>query len=192
MAHRRTVKRKATRPPATIKKMRLLGGSPTNSSYTIEDMQKYAKKHKATCLSPKYYGYRGSKLKWECKNGHLFSSSFENLKRRIRKGFCPTCNQADPSIVKKRPLNTILINTILATTTSSKWKTFIIKTVNKSAIPIKIMDIYNLALRHFNITATPDKVRAYRNIQKYISTMILYDELKRVKKIGRDIFVTVP
>jgi len=134
---------------------------------TIEDMQQLAKKHGGKCLSKKYITAR-LKLTWKCKKGHTWDATVQSIKHR--KSWCPKC----------------------AGVTDSKWKAFIVATMKKSRKPIKIMDICNMAVKHYKVKSDLDKMRAYRNILKYTSNMILYDELKVVKKIGRYIYVSKP
>lgn len=55
---------------------------------TIEDMQDLAKKYGGRCLSETYINST-TKLKWECKNGHVWESTTRGM-RRI-KFWCPKC-----------------------------------------------------------------------------------------------------
>ena len=61
-----------------------------HGSFTIEDIQIFAKKHKGLFISTKYKGYR-EKHRWQCKNGHKFNDTYENIKRRGY--FCVKCKQ---------------------------------------------------------------------------------------------------
>lgn len=61
---------------------------------TIKEMQEIAKRKKGLCLSKKYINAK-TKLKWECKNKHIW----EAIPDSIRRGYwCPKCgikNRAD-------------------------------------------------------------------------------------------------
>ena len=61
-----------------------------NPSFSIEDMQNFAKKYKGFFVSVKYKGYR-DKHKWQCKIGHIFNDTHENIKRRGY--FCVKCKR---------------------------------------------------------------------------------------------------
>jgi len=58
---------------------------------TIEDMQELAKKHGGRCLSEIYINSR-SRLKWECKNGHIWKCSTREMRRT--KIWCPKCRDS--------------------------------------------------------------------------------------------------
>ncbi len=54
---------------------------------TIEDMQKIAKKWKGKCRSRKYKNLV-TKLKWECKKGHRWMATPDNI---VQGHWCPEC-----------------------------------------------------------------------------------------------------
>lgn len=57
----------------------------------IDAIKKIAKERGGKCLSKEYLGMV-EKLKWQCKNGHVFLSSFPN----IRQGrWCPFCQEIE-------------------------------------------------------------------------------------------------
>jgi hypothetical protein len=55
--------------------------------FTIEDMQKLAESHKGKCLSTKYTNNH-TKLKWQCKEGHIWKTTPKTIKRGH---WCPEC-----------------------------------------------------------------------------------------------------
>jgi hypothetical protein len=56
---------------------------------TIEEMRKVAKERGGRCLSEKYVNCQ-TKMKWECKEGHTWNASFENIKNGR---WCPHCRR---------------------------------------------------------------------------------------------------
>lgn len=70
--------------PANIKKGHWCGKCHGNAKLSIDDIRQYAKKHGGRLLS-KEYKNSTSGLKWECKRGHQFTTSFSNLKHRCCK-----------------------------------------------------------------------------------------------------------
>jgi len=68
-----------------------------NVKLSIEEMQEIAKKRDGTCLSEKYRGTH-TKLKWQCKDGHIW----ENSPTHIKNGqWCPYCAR----LKRKKMLN---------------------------------------------------------------------------------------
>lgn len=59
-----------------------------NRKQTIEDMQKLAEKFGGEVLSKKYIASK-EKLKWKCKNGHVFYKAPDKVKHR--NSWCPDC-----------------------------------------------------------------------------------------------------
>jgi len=55
---------------------------------TLEEIQKYAKKHQGICLSTEY-GDIKQRYRFRCKQGHDFEDICNNMK--FRNTFCPTC-----------------------------------------------------------------------------------------------------
>lgn len=55
---------------------------------TLEEVQKFAKKHHGECLSTEY-GEIKQKYKFRCKQGHEFEDIYNNMK--FRDTFCPIC-----------------------------------------------------------------------------------------------------
>jgi hypothetical protein len=58
-----------------------------NKKLTLKDMQAIAKKQKGKCLSQKYINIY-TKLLWECKKGHQWEATPNNIKRGT---WCPEC-----------------------------------------------------------------------------------------------------
>jgi len=58
-----------------------------NVSFTIHDCEMYAKKLHGKCLSKEYTGV-SHKIKWSCKNGHIWFAAFHDINRG---GWCPSC-----------------------------------------------------------------------------------------------------
>lgn len=56
--------------------------------HTIEDMQKLAKNRGGTCLSKDYIN-KEIKLKWQCKEGHVWDATTGNVKNN--QSWCPYC-----------------------------------------------------------------------------------------------------
>jgi hypothetical protein len=54
---------------------------------TIQDMVALAKSKRGTCLSTEYVDYR-SKMRWKCKNNHIWESSLRTIKNG---SWCPIC-----------------------------------------------------------------------------------------------------
>jgi len=63
---------------------------------TIEEMQKLAESRGGKCLS-NLYGNANTKLKWQCKEGHVWEARPENIKLG---SWCPVCSRKRKS--KKR------------------------------------------------------------------------------------------
>jgi len=62
---------------------------PNQIKKTIEDMQELAKAKGGKCLSEKYFGNK-TKLKWQCKEGHIW----ETMPGNIQSGkWCPICSE---------------------------------------------------------------------------------------------------
>jgi len=64
---------------------------------TIEEMQKLAKSKNGKCLSKKYLDSK-TKLKWQCKEGHVWKAIPSDIKRRH---WCPICGDAQKSTIEK-------------------------------------------------------------------------------------------
>ena len=58
-----------------------------NKKKNIKDMQKLAKNNNGKCLSDKYVN-DGTKLKWECSEGHIWEAVPNSIKRGV---WCPYC-----------------------------------------------------------------------------------------------------
>ena len=58
-----------------------------NKKLTLEEMQEIAKKKNGRCLSTEYIN-SGTKLEWECEEGHTWSAIPSNI---IKGHWCPTC-----------------------------------------------------------------------------------------------------
>ena len=60
--------------------------------YSINDMQKLAETREGKCLSTEYINNR-TKLKWVCKNGHIWEASPDSINgyRRSHGSWCPIC-----------------------------------------------------------------------------------------------------
>ena len=58
-----------------------------NVRLTIEKMHKLAEKKGGKCLSTEYVNTR-TKLKWQCKEGHVWEARPDNIKRGT---WCPIC-----------------------------------------------------------------------------------------------------
>jgi len=56
---------------------------------TIEDMATLAQRHGGFCLSPVYRTAR-SKLRWQCRNGHIWEARPDNIKHG---NWCPICSR---------------------------------------------------------------------------------------------------
>ena len=55
--------------------------------YRIEDMQKLAISRSGRCLSKNYIN-TNTKLKWQCKKGHIWEAIPSNIKKGT---WCPKC-----------------------------------------------------------------------------------------------------
>ena len=55
---------------------------------TLEECQNVAKERSGKCLSTKYTNY-STKMKWECKEGHYWKTSFHSIKSG---SWCPKCS----------------------------------------------------------------------------------------------------
>ena len=57
--------------------------------FTLKDMEILAKKYNGKCLSDKYVDRRKNKLKWQCKEGHIWKATY----RMAKNHWCPACNK---------------------------------------------------------------------------------------------------
>ncbi|MDP2908464.1 MAG: hypothetical protein Q8N77_01530, partial [Nanoarchaeota archaeon] len=57
---------------------------------SISEMIKLAKKRKGMCLSKKYIDNK-TKLKWQCRKGHIWTATPNNIKNNSE--WCPTCSK---------------------------------------------------------------------------------------------------
>ena len=56
--------------------------------HTLKEISDIAKKRGGKCLSKKYVNWH-KKLKWQCKEGHIWEASFSNISRGT---WCPVCS----------------------------------------------------------------------------------------------------
>lgn len=76
--------------PASVKK-NWCSYCSNQAKHTIQEMQKIAKKKNGKYLSKKYISNK-TKLKWQCSKGHIWETTFSN----IRKGrWCPSCRRME-------------------------------------------------------------------------------------------------
>ncbi len=95
-----------------------------NAPLTIEEMNKLAEEKGGKCLSTIYINTR-TKLKWQCKEGHIWEATPDNIKRGT---WCPVCARNVPlnieemhKLAEKRGgkcLSTMYINS----QTKLKWQ----------------------------------------------------------------------
>jgi hypothetical protein len=64
---------------------------------TIEQMRRVAEERGGRCLSDKYKN-RGTKLRWECENGHRWEAIPDSIKRG---SWCPTCSKKESGDKRK-------------------------------------------------------------------------------------------
>ncbi len=65
---------------------------PLTFKHTIEEMQELAVTRNGKCLSEKYIS-SNTHLKWECEKGHIFKSTFSNIKHNGM--WCKECNKIE-------------------------------------------------------------------------------------------------
>ena len=65
-----------------------MGSKMRISNYIIENMHEWAARKEGKCLSKKYVNNR-LKLEWECKDGHRWRASWNNIKEK--NSWCPHC-----------------------------------------------------------------------------------------------------
>jgi len=73
--------------PSTVKSDKWCPFCAGNAKSTIEEMQNIAKARGGLCLSTNYVNAY-TKLKWQCKEGHIWENSPGNIKRNQ---WCPAC-----------------------------------------------------------------------------------------------------
>lgn len=90
---------------------------------TIKDMQKIAENQEGKCLTKKYQGMH-TKLKWQCKYGHIWMATPNNVKRGT---WCPFCVGRRQTIKDMQKLaekkgGKCLSKVYINGTTKLKWK----------------------------------------------------------------------
>jgi hypothetical protein len=69
--------------------------------HTLQEVKDYCKNQQGSCLSLKYKNHK-SKLKFKCKEGHIWSTSFNNILNG--KQWCPECASGRSETVCKKYL----------------------------------------------------------------------------------------
>lgn len=90
-------------------------------SPTIEDIHKLAKKRGLKCISNKYQGCN-KKLKWMCKNKHIFLSSYRYLKHRKHCPYCWRISIEDAQKLAKKRGFVCVSKRIINNSIPIKWK----------------------------------------------------------------------
>jgi hypothetical protein len=93
-----------------------------NTKYSISDMQVIAKDRGGFCLSEKYINDT-TKLKWQCKNGHIWDAKPNKIKHGQ---WCPFCAGFNQTIEKYKKIaiergGSMLSDTFSGTTKKYQW-----------------------------------------------------------------------
>jgi hypothetical protein len=88
-----------------------------SKKYTIEDMNIFAKSRGGKCLSEKYEN-SSSNLYWECKEGHRWHASYNNVSG-LKGTWCPKCNINYGEEITRTYFNTVFGDKF--STAKPKW-----------------------------------------------------------------------